>query len=111
MAGLGLGLGIIISSITTKYRDIAILLGFAVQLGMYATPIAYPYSYLKNKGYQELISLNPLAPVVEAFRYSIFGVGTFSFSGILYSILFTAIAVFGGMILFNRVERSFMDTV
>jgi lipopolysaccharide transport system permease protein len=111
MAGLGLGLGIIISSITTKYRDFAILLGFAVQLGMYATPIAYPYSYLKDKGYQEIISLNPLAPVVEAFRYSIFGIGTFSFSGILYSVLFTAISVFGGMILFNRVERSFMDTV
>ncbi len=93
-------------------RSRSILLGFAVQLGMYATPIVYPYSSLKNKGYLEIVSLELLGTkVVEAFRYSIFGTGTFTLPGILYSIVFTVIVVFGGMILFNRVERSFMDTV
>src|SRR5450432_3299282 len=73
MAGIGLGLGIIISSLTTKYRDLVILLSFAVQLGMYVTPIAYPLSCLKNKGYGKFIAANPLSPIVECFRYCLFG--------------------------------------
>ncbi len=111
MAGIGLGLGIIISSLTTKYRDLAILLGFAVQLGMYATPIAYPLSFLKNKGYAKLISANPLSPVVECFRYCLFGKGTFTPGSLTYSVIFMLCVLFMGSVIFNKVEKSFMDTV
>ena len=86
MAGIGLGMGIIISSLTTKYRDFVILLGFAVQLGMYATPIAYPLSFLQNRGYAKLIAANPLSPIVECFRYCLFGKGTFTIGSLSYSI-------------------------
>jgi lipopolysaccharide transport system permease protein len=111
MAGIGLGLGIIFSSLTTKYRDLAILLGFAVQLGMYATPIAYPLSFLKGKGYEKLISANPLTPVVECFRYCLFGKGTFAPGSLIYSVIFMLCVLFIGSVIFNRVEKSFMDTV
>ena len=111
MAGIGLGLGIIISSLTTKYRDLVILLGFAVQLGMYATPIAYPLSFLQNRGYAKLIAANPLSSVVECFRYCLFGKGTFSIGSLTYSIAFMFIVLFLGSIIFNKVEKSFMDTV
>jgi lipopolysaccharide transport system permease protein len=111
MAGIGLGLGIIISSLTTKYRDLVILLGFAVQLGMYVTPIAYPLSFLQYKGYGKFIALNPLSPVVECFRYCLFGKGTFTIGSLLYSIGFMVIALLFGAIIFNRVEKIFMDTV
>ena len=111
MAGIGLGLGIIISSLTTKYRDLAILLGFAVQLGMYATPIAYPLSFLKSRGYAKLISANPLSPVVECFRYCLFGKGTFTPGSLTYSVIFMLCVLFIGSVIFNKVEKSFMDTV
>ncbi|MBJ6119783.1 ABC transporter permease [Pontibacter sp. BT310] len=111
MALLGLGLGIIISSLTTKYRDFTVLLGFTVQLLMYATPIVYPLSFLINKSYGWLISWNPLTPIVEAFRYALFEQGTFSLGSLLYSLIFIAIIFVIGLITFNRVERSFMDTV
>jgi lipopolysaccharide transport system permease protein len=111
VGGIGLGLGIIVSSLTTKYRDLAILLGFAVQLGMYATPIAYPLSFLKQKGYGSLIGLNPLSPLVECFRYCLFGYGTFSASSLIYSVIVMVIIIFLGMLIFNKVEKKFMDTV
>ncbi|RYZ29578.1 MAG: ABC transporter permease [Chitinophagaceae bacterium] len=111
LALLGLGLGIIISSVTTKYRDFSVLLGFAIQLYMYVTPIVYPLSYLEDKSYRWLIVLNPLTPVVETFRLAIFGVGTVSPTSVLYSIAFTLFALFAGIVLFNRVEKTFMDTV
>ena len=111
MAGMGLGLGIIISSLTTKYRDFAVLIGFAVQLLMYATPVAYPLSYIKGKSYEWLITANPLTPIVEAFRYALFGKGSFDAMHLFYSGLFIIFALFVGTIIFNRVERSFMDTV
>ena len=111
MAGMGLGLGIIISSLTTKYRDFTVLVGFAVQLLMYATPVAYPLSYLKGKSYAWIIAYNPLTPIVEAFRYAIFGIGTFQPIQIVYSGIFIVGCLFVGMLMFNRVERSFMDTV
>ncbi len=111
MAGLGLGLGIIISSLTTKYRDFSVLIGFAVQLLMYATPVAYPLSYLKDKAYAGWIAWNPLSPIVEAFRYALFGKGTVDMNGLLYSGGFIVLVVFIGMIIFSKVERSFMDTV
>jgi len=111
MAGIGLGLGIIISSLTTKYRDLVILLGFAVQLGMYATPIAYPLSFLQNRGYARLIAANPLSPVVECFKYCLFGKGTFTLGSLTYSVTFMFVVLFLGSIIFNKVEKNFMDTV
>ena len=111
MAGLGLGLGIIISSLTTKYRDFTVLIGFAVQLLMYATPIAYPMSFLKSKSFAAWIAWNPLTPIVEAFRFALFGTGTISSMGLLYSGCVIAILVFVGLLVFSKVERTFMDTV
>lgn len=111
MAGLGLGLGIIISSLTTKYRDFTVLIGFAVQLLMYATPIAYPLSFLKGKGYASWVAWNPLSPIVETFRYALFGVGTVDTTGLIYSGVVILITLFFGTLLFSKVERTFMDTV
>jgi lipopolysaccharide transport system permease protein len=111
MAALGLGLGIIISSLTTKYKDFTVLIGFAVQLLMYATPIAYPLSYLKSKGYAWVVQYNPLTPIVEAFRYALFGAGSINTLHLLYSGIFIFITLLIGIIMFNKVERSFMDTV
>jgi lipopolysaccharide transport system permease protein len=111
MAGLGLGLGIIISSLTTKYRDFTVLVGFAVQLLMYATPIAYPLSFLKGKSYAWIIEYNPLTPIVEAFRYALLGKGSYEPMFLMYSGIFIIITLFLGTVIFNKVERSFMDTV
>ncbi len=111
MAGLGLGLGILISSLTTKYRDFNVLIGFAVQLLMYATPVAYPLSYLKGKSFAAWIAWNPLTPVIEAFRFALFGTGTVDSAGLLYSAGIIAALLFLGLLVFNKVERTFMDTV
>lgn len=111
MAGMGLGIGIIISSLTTKYRDFTVLIAFAIQLLMYLTPIAYPLSYIKNSKYAWLIEMNPITPVVEAFRFALFGNGTLLYGPLLYSIIFTIVVLIIGTIIFNKVERSFMDTV
>jgi lipopolysaccharide transport system permease protein len=111
MAAMGLGLGIIISSMTTKYRDLTVLIGFAVQLLMYATPVAYPLSFIKGKSYASWIQWNPLTPIVEAFRYALFEHGSFNIRSLGYSALFTMIVLFIGLLLFSKVERTFMDTV
>lgn len=111
MAGLGLGLGIIISSLTTKYRDLTVLLGFAVQLLMYITPIAYPLSYIREKSFARWIEWNPLSPIVEAFRFALFGTGTLDSGGLVYSGVCIVVVLLCGMLVFNKVERSFMDTV
>ncbi|MEP7108062.1 MAG: ABC transporter permease [Ferruginibacter sp.] len=111
MSGLGLGLGIIISSLTTKYRDFTVLIGFAVQLLMYATPIAYPMSFLKDKSYAAWIAWNPLTPIVEAFRYALFGIGSVNTMGLLYSGGIIAVFLFAGLLIFSKVEKTFMDTV
>lgn len=111
LAGLSLGLGIIISSLTTKYRDFTLLLTFAVQLGMYVTPIGYPLSKLEGSKYKILLDVNPVTPLAEAFRYALFGHGTFTAGTLLYSFAFMMIALFFGVIMFNKVEKSFMDTV
>jgi lipopolysaccharide transport system permease protein len=111
MAGIGLGLGIIISSLTTKYRDLNVLMNFAIQLFMYATPIAYPLSFLSHSKYRTLIALNPLSPVVELFRYALYGHGTFTAGSIVYSIGFMFVSLFAGLLIFTSVERTFMDTV
>ncbi len=111
MAGIALGLGIIISSLTTKYRDFTVLVTFGVQLLMYATPIVYPLSFLQNSQYAWIIEVNPLTPLVEAFRFVLLGKGTFTINSLSYSAGFTVLVLSVGVILFNRVEKTFMDTV
>jgi len=110
MAGLGLGAGIIISALTTKYRDLQQLVTFGVQLLMYATPIVYPLSVVPDK-YKWLVLLNPMAPIVETFRYAFLGSGSLSVTYLLYSTITTLILLLLGVILFNQVEKTFMDTV
>lgn len=111
MAGIGLGLGILISSFTTKYRDLNVLVTFGVQLLMYAAPIAYPLSYVKNSRVEWLINANPLTGIVEAFRYYLFSKGQFDLGSLIYSTCFMIIVLLTGIIVFNRVEKNFMDTV
>ena len=110
MAGLSLGLGIIFSSMTTKYRDLTFLLQFGVRLLMYATPVIYPLSCLSGK-YRCLILANPMTPIIETFRCGFLGVGTFDVWHLVYSAGFAVVAVFIGAVVFTRVERTFMDTV
>jgi lipopolysaccharide transport system permease protein len=110
LALLGLGFGIIFSSLTTKYRDLTNFLGFGVQLWMYITPVIYPSSVVPEK-YRILVFLNPVAPLVEAFKFGLIGAGEFNPGRLLYSVIFTAILLFVGVILFNRTEQNFMDTV
>lgn len=111
MALFGLGLGIIISSLTTKYRDFTVLIGFAVQLAMYLTPIAYPLSFLKGKSYAKWVELNPLSAVVEGFRFSLFNKGDFHYNDLIFSSVITIIVLIIGLLIFSKVERTFMDTV
>ena len=110
MAGLGLGFGIIISSLTTKYRDLRFLVQFGVQLLMYATPVIYPVSSIPER-FQWIILANPMTPIVEAFRYAFLGAGTVDTAHLLYSFGFMVVVVTLGSIIFNRVEQTFMDTV
>ena len=110
MAVMGLGLGIIFSALTTKYRDLSFLLTFGIQLLMYATPIIYPLSYTGGK-LHTIISMNPLTPILESFRYAFFSIGTFDWSGLAYTSIFSFSVLFFGIIIFNQVEKSFMDTV
>jgi lipopolysaccharide transport system permease protein len=114
MAGIGLSIGIIISSLTTKYRDFTVLIGFAVQLAMYITPIVYPVSYMMKKApdFVFLIRWNPLTPLIEGFKFALFGKPVnFDYSSLLYSLVFMVVAFFIGAVMFNKVEKSFMDTV
>ncbi|MEO6734256.1 MAG: ABC transporter permease [Ferruginibacter sp.] len=111
LAALALGLGIIISSVTTKYRDFAVLLSFALQLMMYVTPVVYPLSYVKDQSYKWLIEGNPVTTIIEGFRLALFNKGTVSLTGELYSIGFTLIVLVVGIVLFNKVEKTFIDTV
>ncbi|MDD5544827.1 MAG: ABC transporter permease [Acidobacteriia bacterium] len=110
MAVLGLGCGIVVSSLTTKYRDLIQLVGFGVQLWMYATPIFYPISILSPR-WQRLLSLNPMAPIIETFRNALLGAGMIHSTTILVSIAVTLVVFFIGLLLFSRIEKSFMDTV
>lgn len=110
MAALGLGMGILVSSLTTKYRDLVMLLSFGVQLWMYATPIVYPLSQIPLK-WQWALALNPMTSVVETFRYAFLGCGGIQLWMILVSVVMTGIILAGGILLFSRVEKTFMDTV
>ncbi|MBI3165788.1 MAG: ABC transporter permease [Chloroflexi bacterium] len=110
MAGIGLGVGIIVSSLTTKYRDLQQLVGFGVQLVMYATPVIYPISSIQ-RNWQWLLLINPMTPVIELFRYSFLGVSSLDPAYILYSLAFTVVILVVGVLVFNHVESTFMDTV
>ena len=110
MAGLGLGFGIIISSLTTKYRDLRFLVTFGVSLLMYATPVIYPVSSIPER-FQWIILANPMTSIVEAFRYAFLGAGDANLGHLVYSFGFMLVVVVVGSIIFNRVEQTFMDTV
>lgn len=110
MSGLGLGLGMIVSSLTSEYRDLIFLLTFGVQLLMYATPVIYPLSSIGEK-YQWLIMANPMTAIIETFKYGFLGKGYFSIGLLCYSFVFTVITIVLGVLIFNKVERNFIDTV
>lgn len=113
MALLGLGAGMIISAMTTKYRDLAFLLSFAVQLLMYATTVIYPLStaLAKYPSYSWIIEYNPMTPIIETFRYGFLGEGAFSWASLGYATVVTFICLIFGIIIFNKVEKTFVDTV
>lgn len=108
---MGMGVGVIISSLTTKYRDLAILVGFAVQLWMYVTPIVYPLSQAKNSWLRMVLLINPITAPAEIYRFALLGRGEYVFLSLIWSVVFTIIVMFGGIIIFNKVEKTFMDTV
>jgi lipopolysaccharide transport system permease protein len=110
MGLLATGAGLIITSLTTKYRDLTFFIGFGITLLMYATPVIYPVSSIPDM-YKGFIEINPLASVVESFRYALLGSGSHNWSSLSYSIIFALIQLWVGIIIFNQVERNFMDTV
>ena len=117
MAGLALGFGTIISSMTTKYRDLQVLFSFLIQLWMYATPIVYPLSQTGSKFFlgvpvHTFMCLNPVTPVIEAFKYGFLGCGVFiGWRWLIYSFVFMCLLLGAGIVVFNKVQKSFMDTV
>ena len=110
MALLGLGLGLVITALTTKYRDLAFLITFGVQLMMYATTVIYPLS-AAPANYKWLIELNPMTGIIEAFRFGFLGQGELTLSSFGYSVAFTLVALVLGVIIFNKTEKTFVDTV
>ena len=111
LAGLALGFGILFSSMTTKYRDLQLLLSFFVSLWMYATPVIYPLSTITNPTLRLVMQLNPLTGIVEFFKYGILGVGVHEWWMLGYSFVFMVILLAIGIVVFNKVQKSFMDTV
>jgi len=113
LASISFGIGIIISSITIKYRDLSILFSFVIGLFMYITPVIYPLSAIPEKyaDYKWIIQMNPLSSVFETFRYAFLGAGSFSWYALLYSLVFAVIISFIGIITFNKVERKFVDII
>ena len=114
MALLGLGLGMIISSMTTKYRDLTVLVGFGVQLLMYVSAVPYPVSEARAK-FPETIALlveyNPLTQIIEGFRYMLLSTGSFSWISFVYTLILSLVLFLIGLVIFNRTEKSFIDTV
>jgi lipopolysaccharide transport system permease protein len=110
MAFLGLGLGLMITAMTTKYRDLAFLVTFGVQLLMYATTVIYPLSSAPEK-YRHLVALNPMTGIIETFRYAFLGEGMFSWALLGYSALVAIISMILGILIFNKNEKNFIDTV
>jgi len=113
IAGQGLGLGMMISAVTTKYRDLAFVIGFGVPLLMYATTVIYPLSVAEQKfpKYSWIIKYNPVTTVIETFRFGFLGKGSFSWELLGYCSVVTAVLLFTGIIIFNKVEKTFVDTV
>lgn len=113
MGVLGLGLGMIISSLVTKYRDLSYLIGFGVQLLMYLSAVMYPMALIKEKipNYAWLVNYNPLAYIIESSRYLLLNVGQLSVSGLIYTFAVTILIFFMGLLIFNKTEKSFIDTV
>lgn len=113
LGALGLGFGMIISSMTTKYRDLRFMISFGVQLWMYATPVIYPLSVMRQSypHYVWVLAANPLTAILETFKYAFTGVGEFNLLYLGYSFTFTAVILLLGIIIFNRVQRNFMDVI
>jgi lipopolysaccharide transport system permease protein len=111
LAGLALGFGILFSSMTTKYRDLQLLLSFFVSLWMYATPVIYPLSTITNPKVLFVMQLNPLTGILEFFKYGFLGVGCHDWWMLGYSFAFMVVLMAIGIVVFNKVQRSFMDTV
>ena len=108
---LALGLGLIISSLTTKYRDLTNFFGVFVSLWMYATPIVYPLSYVTNPTLHKIMLLNPMTAIIETFKYGAYGAGQFSWTALGYSALFAFVLLFIGIAMFNRKQKFFIDTI
>ena len=111
LGAMGMGFGIIVSSMTTKYRDLSVLVGFGVSLWMYATPIVYPLSQLGDGWMRQIILFNPVTMPVELFRFAVIGKGTIEPLYYAISCVFTVLVLMFGIMVFNKVERNFMDTV
>lgn len=114
MALMGLGLGMTVSSLTTKYRDLSVLIGFAVSLLMYVSAVPYPVSEAREKlpeWVADLVVYNPLTQIIEGFRYIMLGTGTFSWPGLIYTVVISIAVFLIGLVIFNRTEKTFIDTV
>ena len=110
-AGLALGMGLLVTALTSKYRDFRFLITFAIQLAMYATPIIYPLSTIENPKLKMVILANPMSSIIETFRYAFTGVGVFSWGALAYSSAIMVVLMIVGILTFNKVEKTFMDTV
>ena len=111
LAFMSVGFGMIFSSMTTKYRDLQIMLDKIISLWVYVTPVIYPLSMVTNEKLHLAMSLNPVTPVMEAIKYSLLGQGQFSWLWLCYSAGFTLVLLILGLMMFNKVQKSFMDTV
>ena len=111
LAFMAVGVGMVVSSMTTKYRDLQIIFAKVITLWVYITPVIYPLSMVTNEKLHFAMSLNPVTPVMEAVKYSLLGVGQFSWMWLIYSVVFTIVIDIFGLALFNKVQKSFMDTV
>lgn len=111
LAFMAVGFGMMVSSVTTKYRDIQIIFGKIVSLWVYITPVIYPMSMVTNPKLHLAMQLNPVTPLMEAIKYSVLGQGQFSWLWLAYSVVMTFLMMLFGLMLFNKVQKSFMDTV
>jgi len=109
--GIAMGLGLMVSSMTTKYKDLVNFFPTFVSLWMYATPIVYPLSYVTNPTLHQIMLYNPLTPLVETFKYGAFGAGVFSWTSFGYAILCTLALLVIGILMFNRKQKFFIDTI